>query len=201
MQQYSSLYPNHVHQVVVSVSKHLYATRTGQLKYQVKPFDISLPDLPGEKEHVVIFALRDHTSGIGYAEVKVRSALGTLTSFFAKAWGSKATHPFCGVPELLLLPNAAESAFPGTRTSVEGLGVQVLPVASGFQANIGDVKVIESRFKTLDGQHADVLQTFGERWSADVANEPSRVRGKSKLEIWKSHVKDILVPPEQWGKA
>ncbi len=201
MQQYSSPYSNYAHQLVVSVSKHLYATKTNQLKYQIKPFDISLADLPGEKEHVVIFALRDHFSGVSYAEVRLSRALGTLRSFLANAWGHKPDYPFCGVSELLLLPKAIESAFPGIASSVEQLGTEVLSVASGFQTNIGDIKVIENRFKTLHGESSEVLQDFGKFWSSFSANEPSRVRDRSKLELWKAHLKEIVVPGEKWGDA
>lgn len=201
MQQYRSLYSNHAHQLVVSVSKHLYVTKSKQLKYQIKPFDISLADLPGEKEHVVIFAIRDHFSGVSYAEVRLSSALGTLNSFLGKAWRHKPDFPFCGVSELLLLPKAIESAFPGTAASVEQLGTEVLSVACGFQTNIGDIKVIDNRFKVLHGESSEALQSFCEFWISHSANEPSRARGQSKIELWKAHVKEIRVPGEKWGEA
>jgi hypothetical protein len=201
MQEYRSLYPNHAHQLAVSVSKHLFVTKSGKLKFQIKPFEVSLTDLPGEKEHIVIFALRDHCSGVSYAEIRLGSQIGQLTSFLAKAWMQKVGHPFCGAPEIILISKTAESAFPGTAEAIEGLGVQVLPVASGFQTNIGDVKVIESRFKLMDGESAEVLTKFGPDWSADFSNQPSRVRGKTKLDLWTAHVKEVLVPPDGWGVA
>ena len=199
MKRYSSLYPNHVHQVAVSVSKHLYSTRLGKLKFQIKPFDVSLLDPPAEKEHIVIFAIRDHCSGISYAEVRPRSQLGTLRGFLGRAWAQKATHPFCGVPEILLYSKTMEATFPGTGKAVEDLGVQVLSVASGFQTNIGDIRVVESRLKLMDGEPITALQTFGQDWSAQSASEVSRVSGKTKLDLWNSCTREIFVPSELWG--
>ena len=62
--RYQSDYPNQVHQLIVSVSKHLYITARGEIRFQKKAFDVSL-DKIGKlpKEHLVHYLLRDHYSG------------------------------------------------------------------------------------------------------------------------------------------
>ena len=43
MNHYASTRPNHVHQLMVSVSRHLYAGTDGLLKYQKKSMEMTLP--------------------------------------------------------------------------------------------------------------------------------------------------------------
>lgn len=57
-------YSNQLHQLLVSVSQHLYFGRDGYVKYQKKALDVNIKNCyKSGKEHLVYYILRDHFSG------------------------------------------------------------------------------------------------------------------------------------------
>ena len=63
-QRLVSEYSNQLHQLLVSVSKHLYFGSDGQVKYQEKPMEVNISNCSkSRREHLVYYILRDHYSG------------------------------------------------------------------------------------------------------------------------------------------
>lgn len=137
MQSYRSLGPNHAHQLMVAPSKHYYLGQDGLLKYQQKPFALELADMPqAQRQHLVIYTLRDHCSTVLYAEVCFAPALMPLRVFLARAWGAKPYTPFRGFPELLITSRKVAEVFTDDLAAVAALGVSVSQATSGFQSGI-----------------------------------------------------------------
>lgn len=87
---YQSKCPNDVHQLVVSVSKHLYILKNGQVTYQKKPLEVDLLNCrDSTKDHVVHYLIKDHFSGALYGEVSPSSNLLSLGEFLYRAWSPK----------------------------------------------------------------------------------------------------------------
>jgi len=80
--EYQSRCPNEIHQLIVSVSKHLYILKNGQITYQKKSLDVDLFNCKhSSKEHVVHYLIKDHFSGALYGEVAQSSNLLSLGEF------------------------------------------------------------------------------------------------------------------------
>lgn len=61
---YESYFSNHVHQLVVSISKHLYLLKNKEIKYQKKFFNINLKNYSkSTKSHLVRCIIEDYFSG------------------------------------------------------------------------------------------------------------------------------------------
>lgn len=141
MQSYKSLHPNHVHQLTVSVSKHYWVTKEGVFKYQAKPLEVSLDRIDDSKKiHLIHYVIRDHTTGVVYAEAGLSNDLIPLSEFLFRAWSEKKDFAFCGIPELMTIPKTVEKAFPNLLKAIALLGIRFPQVTSGFQAGVGGYK-------------------------------------------------------------
>jgi hypothetical protein len=130
---YQTNYPNEVHQLIVCVSKHLYVTKTGLIKNQQKSFDVSLEKLDkAEKEHLVHYLIRDHFSGVFYAEIHSGKSLIPVEEFLFRAWSPKQGYPFHGMPECILVPKTVSDKFPSVNRLIGEYGIGPIDVTSGF---------------------------------------------------------------------
>jgi len=199
MQTYRSLYPNHTHQLTVSVSKHYWITNEGILKYQHKKMEVSLDKITrSKKNHLIHYIVRDHCSGVVYSEVSTSRKNITLTEFLYRAWNKKNDFAFCGIPELLTIPQIIEKLFPGILESISLLGVQFPKVTSGFQAGVGDVKTLEEYMKfyteqLFENNHEKLNKTY-----TFIATMNARTGKQSKIDLWCNHVGSVRVPPASW---
>lgn len=76
MRKWELEHSNQLHQLLVSVSRHLYVRKNGILKYQEKPLDIDLPALgKSRREHLVYYIMRDALSGTFFLEIARQRAL------------------------------------------------------------------------------------------------------------------------------
>ena len=204
-QHYRSLHPNHVHQLVASVSKHYYAGKDGLLKYQDKPFETSLAKLAGaSRSHMVIYSLRDHFSGLFYAEVGFGPELPSMRSFLARAWRPKphpSDLPLCGVPELMMIPKTVRSAFPDVVSGIEHMGVGLVDVTSGFQGGIGDLNTIESSIGYYIGKPVDQVAAFLPVLCGWRAKDKLRNTGRTKIDVWREHVPAVRLLPKSWDET
>ncbi|RZJ90594.1 MAG: hypothetical protein EOO20_07675 [Chryseobacterium sp.] len=67
---YKSDYPNQVHQLNFSISQNYHILKNGDIKYQVKKFDVNWSNYSKSgKIHLINYLIRDHFSGCFYAEV------------------------------------------------------------------------------------------------------------------------------------
>jgi hypothetical protein len=207
---YQSNYSNEVHQLLVCVSKHLYVTKTGLIKYQQKAFDLSLAKVEkAEKEHLVHYLIRDHFSGVFYAEIHSCMALIPIEEFLFRAWSPKQDYPFHGMPECILVPKTVSDKFPSVNRLIGEYAIESIEVTSGFQSGtIQDVKTWESHVRQLSnlGTLSDILHWRAEilqGWTpAECAKQTAWLNNglsnkDSKIEKWRTRATEIRVPPPQ----
>lgn len=199
MISYRSEHPNHVHQLVASVSKHYYATKDGYLKYQQKPVEISLAAVAEQtRSHLILFSLRDHCTGLFYAEVGFGPRLPSITDFLTRAWSPKVDYAFHGLPRFLTIPQTVEAAFPGLGARVRTLGIELIEVTNGFQSGVRDVKTLEESLRLAEGQPLNRAAEWVQYTYFHHATEKSRNKVQSKLELWCSGVPSLRIPSAEW---
>lgn len=197
---YRSDHPNHAHQLVVSASKHYYASNDGILKYQKKPFEVPLQAVPNAKHrHMIVLSLRDHCSGVFYSRVAFGPKLPSVREFLARAWDIKPNFPFHGIPKLLSIPQTVKALEPSLPEAITGLGVSLVDVTSGFQGGVRDIRTIESRLLLSIEKPIDELDDWVAWVCESNAKKPARVPGLSKIQLWQKHVPPTVVPPANWG--
>lgn len=141
LNRYSSPYPNYIHQLFVTPSKHLYVLKDKRLKLQSKAMEVKLDGIEEcEREHVVHYILADHTSAAFYAELGTSQTLMDPTAFLTRAWSQKPDFFFHGVPDNLIVPTAVSNKYPQVRDWLTPLNVRIVPPPSGFYAGIHQVR-------------------------------------------------------------
>ena len=119
MRTYRTDYSNHVHLLLVSVSKNLYILKDRTLKYQKKKMEYNLKNLvKSERELVVHYLIVDHLSGFFYGELHSAKKLIPIEEFLHQAWSEKEDYQFCGLPAVLSVPKTIENE--GLRTKRDG---------------------------------------------------------------------------------
>ena len=199
LQSYSSLYPNHVHQLTVCVSKHYYITNNGVVKFQNKKIEMNLDKVKDSKRnHLLHYVLRDHFSGVIYSEVTSSKDMIALDEFLFRAWSKKEKFIFCGIPEFLTIPKTVEKSFPTIRKKVSLLNIQFPKVTSGFQSGVRDIKTIEEYMKFYVNELLDdVIESLNKIYIY-LSTMEARVGKQTKLEFWRQHIESVMVPPESW---
>ena len=145
---------NQLHQLLVSVSRHLYVQKNGLLKYQQKPLDVSFSNLKkSRKEHLVYYILRDALSGTFFLEITTSQAMIPLLEFLCLAWEKGSGKYIWGLPEQLSIPKGL--AVEELREGLDALGVQVVLPASGFAAGVRIIRDIEDCLCYLMGRMSD----------------------------------------------
>jgi hypothetical protein len=141
LNRYSSPYPNYIHQLFITPSKHLYVLKDKRLKWQTKAMEVKLDGLEeSEREHVVHYILADHTSAAFYAELATSKTLMNPTEFLTRAWSHKPEFFFHGVPENLIVPTAVTGKYQKVEDWLKQLNVRIVPPPSGFYAGIHQVR-------------------------------------------------------------
>jgi len=190
--------PNEVHQLVVSVSKHLYILKNGQITYQKKPLDVDLLKCRDSlKDHVVHYLIKDHFSGALYGEVSQSSNLLSLGEFLYRAWSPKEKYSFCGFPEGVILPKTVTCVFPGVINLLDALGIKIGKATSGFHAGIRDVRTWEDYiryqfWKQTGWAYFKELQAGAPELSAFISR--SYDEGKSRIKIWENNSQEVTIP-------
>jgi tetratricopeptide (TPR) repeat protein len=147
-------YSNQLHQLLVSVSKHLYITKNGLIKYQEKPMEVNINNYhKSRKEHLVYYILRDHFSGSFVLQITGTKSLISLPAFLYYAW-SKGTEEeekyLWGIPGAVFVPKLISSA--GLLAGLDKLGVQPLNPPSGFASGVRIIRDIEENLYFLLGR-------------------------------------------------
>jgi tetratricopeptide (TPR) repeat protein len=137
-------YSNQLHQLLVSVSQHLYFGKDGYVKYQKKPFDINIKNChKSPKEHLVYYILRDHFSGTFTFRIATTKRLIPLADFLHYGWSENVGEEkfIWGMPNFIFIPQmiATENLLSGLNT----LNVKSLNPPSGFASGIRVIKDIE----------------------------------------------------------
>ncbi len=198
--RYESDYPNQLHQLVVSVSKHITVTKDGRLRFQKKPIEVNLVNVArSDREHVAHYMIRDHFSGAFYGEVCHAATLIPIRDFLIRAWSSKPHYYFCGVPDYISVPKTVSLAFPSVMDIIDALGIKTVEVTSGFQGGIRDIPTWESYLRQFAAMRDDLalLKQWSPEYtcklSAYICGDPTEQ--DSKTWKWYHGVEQVRVPP------
>ena len=196
MKQYRTDHTNQVHQLIVNVSKNLYVTKSGILKYQKKKMEVNLNSLKNSnRTHLIHYLIRDHTSGLFYAEISTSEEVKNIGYFLHRAWSCKDEFSFQGIPEFLSIPKTIQSYYPHILKDLEPYEIDIIEPTSGFHGGIGDTKNIEDLLKFLHlEEHISGIYNVPQR--ACEVNDKRKLRGTNftKLEQWQKHVGKIRLP-------
>lgn len=149
-------YSNQLHQLLVSVSQHLYFGRDGYVKYQKKALDVNIKNCyKSGKEHLVYYILRDHFSGTFTFRIATTKRLISLADFLHYAWSEDVEEEkfIWGMPDFIFIPQmiASEDLLSGLNT----LNVKSLNPPSGFASGIRVIRDIEDNLCFFMGETVD----------------------------------------------
>lgn len=193
---YKSYFPNQIHQLNVSISKHLYILKNGNIKYQKKAFDINWKNYhKSEKEHLVHYIIRDHFSNCYYAEICSSSNLMPIEKFIWNAWRQKSFYEFGGIPNCLIYPNTVLANFSEfQRFTGNFVQTKFLAATSGFEGGVRIVREWEEKltsrifyfnyFSTIDEIKSNIEQLNRQLNSLDR---------KNCLKTWKENLNEFNV--------
>lgn len=205
--QYRTDYPNEVHQITVSVSKHLYVKKDGEVAWQKKPFEVDLRRLrESKKDHIVHYLVKDHFSGTFYGEVGRSSEILSLGEFLFRAWSQKEKYLFFGMPSYVIIPQSVIDYFPPVENLLRSFGVKYQTATSGFHAGVRTIRTWDEqvyyhtnwpgnplKFSQLQAQTEDISDYLCASHSAASAGE--------KYYKWKHYMlkdnRKISVPPSK----
>jgi len=194
---YKTDYSNQLHQLMISVSKHLRLLRNGQVRFQKKKLEYSLHDVgTSEKQHVVHYILRDHFSGAFYGEACSSGNLMPARDFLMRACSQKEEYLFCGLPQYISVPRTVSDEFPDLLSWIKSLGVELLDVTSGFQGGIRDVPTWEEYLRMLFALREGTQLSEVQKRAARISNHLNGERGEraSKIDHWACSVGTIRLP-------
>lgn len=194
---YQSDYPNQVHQLMVSVSRHLHLIKNGSVRFQKKKFECTLANMnKSDKELIVHYLISDHFSGAFYAEACSAFQLMPVDEFLIRAWSKKDEYIFCGLPENLSVPNTVAEAFPNLLPWVDSLGIGLLEVTSGFQGGIRDLPTWEEYLRMVFALGEETRLSDVRAKAARINNYLNREHGDraSKIDKWAHRVGTIRFP-------
>lgn len=199
IQRYRSEYPNQVHQLSVSVSKHYYATKAGILKFQKKKQEVTLDRLAdSERVHAIHYVVRDHCSGLVYAELGFSNKLIPVQEFLFRAWGEQRDYSFSGIPDFLMVPRTVSAMFPELTKHLPALGIKTPKVTSGFQGGIRDIKTIEEYLIVSTGYPIERPKLHIKEICEIMNRQKSRNGRDTKIELWRENVRSIVPPKSDW---
>ena len=208
--RYRTDYANEVHQLVISVSRHFWVGKDRVIRYQEKPFDVALAKLGrSPKQHLVHYLIRDHFSGLMYAEIGVSETLFSAREFLLRAWSRKDRLSFSGLPHAVTVPKTVQETYHELLPWLDELGVRVIPATSGFQAGVRDLKTWEEHLRySLDWYPPDDLAhlpALAESICWGLVEEP--IHRRQQVERWRANLRAQRYPesdqtlrliPEEW---
>lgn len=208
MRQYQTDYSNQVHQLIISVSKHLWVSKDNRLLHQKKPFDVDLRTLnKAVKEHVVHYLLTDHFSGALYGETCTVSSMIHPGEFLHRAWSQKEDYVFCGLPEMLTVPQSAIEMFPQMINLLAAMEVKIAKVTSGFQGGIRTIRTWEDRllYESWEGTSPSPGEIVHRQLKFPQVQEKTLrmsirlshgfMDKYPKINKWKSTIEKVYLPP------
>ena len=160
MINYQSPYPNYIHQLFITPSKHLYVLKDQRLKWQDKAMDTKLEKIEkADKEHVIYYIVADHYSSAFYTELRTNKTLLSPIEFLIRAWKKKSENFFHGVPGQLIVPTTVSKKYPEIKNWLQQLNVGIVPPDSGFYAGIHQVRNWEKEVAGIISFHKFLKKT------------------------------------------
>lgn len=137
------VFANEIQQLLVTVSRHLYVSKSGVLRYQEKPVEVDTTNFHrSRKDHLLYYVLRDLFSGNFIFAVTTTKELLPLIDFLYFGWKKdKEEGHFWGLPLRLSLPKRISS--PELIAGLQRLEVEPFHPSSGFTSGIRIIKSLE----------------------------------------------------------
>ena len=199
LKRYQTNQSNEVHQLIVAVSRHSYVTAQGKFQRQKKPFEARL-DKPESftKRHIVHYLLRDHFSGIFYAELTDTTKTIPVQEFLYRAWSKKDMHPLYGIPFGLTVPATVRAVWPDLVSRLKEATIEAIDVTSGFQGGVRDLRTWEDElhFGLYESGYPPDYEEVLRRAPEACANlNVSEYRGGPKAKIWMGNLPEQMYVP------
>lgn len=183
-------FANETHQLLVTVSRHLYISKGGIVKYQGKPMEVGIGNFHrSRKGHLVYYILRDVFSGNFIFAVAITGELLPLLDFLYFGWRrDKEEDHFWGLPQNLSVPKRISS--PELITGLQQLKIEPFHPTSGFAAGIRIIRDLEDnlRYYTL-GRSA--IHFFGttQGCKSNVYRYMLEDTGKiNRVDLWRNNL-------------
>lgn len=188
--------PNREQHLLVSRSKHWYALKDGQLRYQKSPLH---PKTAGAKQLLVFFVAFDADTGVFYAEPHEDKQPYDVLGFLARAWHKKKDHVMWGIPDKLNISSEIrenESTQNDLRTIQSHLNVVLGNLPGGFRAGVHAVRLLGNEFRCL----SDVPGKRGlDLFAAQALSSLISARGSlDGSQYWSREGIDIREAPTEW---
>nr|DAY94846.1 MAG TPA: hypothetical protein [Caudoviricetes sp.] len=185
--KYKSDYPNQVHQLNMSISQNYYLLKNGEIKYQLKKFDINWNNYERTgKRHIVNFLIRDHFSNCFYAEIYPIDEMPHIEYFLFNAWKQKNNFAFCGIPHCLILGRHIINRFPEIQNLSHTANVNIQLANNGFATGIRSMRDWETNMRFFasypDLKQIESFQKYSEYICRDIN---SRNTGKTEPNLLK----------------
>jgi hypothetical protein len=199
LQRYKTNQSNEVHQLVVAVSRHSYVTAAGKVQRQKKAFEVRL-DKPETftKVHLVHYLLRDHFSGLFYAELADSENIFPVHEFLYRAWSKKESHPLYGIPLGLTVPGTVRALWPDLISLLKEATIETIDVTSGFQGGIRDLRTWENELHFglyESGSPPDYEEVLRSAPEACANLNISECRGNPKAKLWRENLPETIYVP------
>lgn len=198
--RYKTDYPNQVHQLLISMSRHLYVLKGGDVNYQKKPFEFDLRTVgKSSKTHVIHYIIRDHYSGVLYAEVCTNLDTIPVEEFLFRAWSKKENYLFCGMPTLLVVPKSIREFAPGIIPLLNTLKIEHMEPTSGYQAGVREIRVWEHEIAIAPAFDSRMKSFLSLRTSTcEVIDRMLRPRAgkESRTSKWLEKINMVSLPPD-----
>lgn len=143
--------PNQLHQLIVTVSKHIKVLKSGRLKRQQSAIHPNLKPVnnPEHSNRVVHFLIRDAFTGYYHAEISTLESVLDVVKFLYRSWSGYKENKFRGLPDYLMVTKGALSCFPEIAQVAEKLDIPMGFPASGFQSGVRCVRDFEDELMHL----------------------------------------------------
>src|SRR5665647_1102704 len=158
MLRYKSDFPNQVHQLNVSLSKHYLVLNDGSIKWQAKELDINWDNYTKTgKKHLVTYIIRDHFSNCFYAELHSVDKMPLIQEFLFNAWTQKDNYEFHGMPTCLIVPKTTQEHFTSIQTFFSKFNgkLNMQNPTSGFSSALVSIRQWERFIKYFSGFYQD----------------------------------------------
>jgi len=187
---------NESHQLLVSVSKHLYVLKSGAVTYQKKAMDVNLKNYRHTgREHILHYIVRDEASRMMYVELHDGSHPSPIMDFLCRAWKSKYNFYFEGMPRFLSVPDTIYAEELGL--SLDELGITPTKPESGFRAGVRGVRLWEEAL-TWFALHYPGIRNFAElRHYTEYLADELNTYDQARIGLWESHEISKRFPPPE----
>jgi len=198
--RYKTNYPNHVHQLLVSVSRHFCVLKSGDVSYQKKPFEFDLKTVKkSQKVHIIHYILKDHYSGVFYAEICTHLDLTPVEEFLFRAWSRKDNTVFCGIPTMIIVPKSVQEFAPGLRSLLNALQIEQIEPTSGYQAGVREIRTWEDEIRVAPAFSPRLRSFTALKDSApELINRLIKWGGdkKSRVSKWNDKIDKVNLPTD-----